>query len=356
METLLTFPSILLAGIAAGRVASRRAQRTASILSLALAPVILIPLFAGIGLYLHRLVKLQFPTSLSQEERHAALRGALTVAKHALDVGVATAGVMLGASVAALAGWLITRAHTTTDLSARNKWVKPAAVAMLAVAWLFTWMTGPLAAENRTPIPGHDHRTTQRIFPPVSVALGQAERYSHSRHASAGPYRDRLFFPLATIGQDPLFHWGPELRISTKAVTVNGIVASSRQSLQGLLATAQDNERLLRGQVHPPLIEATPYTPLRTVLDALGVIHDNGCHEVRLITGLPETIERPTLGALSRVALQTTTVVLARSGDDRPEARHSAFLSRAAQSYRELLDRVLPTERAYPPVLLLNEA
>ena len=124
------------------------------ILSHALATAMLLPFFAGIGVYLYRLVKVHFPTNLTQQERASSLRAALAAATDALDAGVLTAGVVLG---------------------------------------------------------------------------------------------DRLVFPLVKVEQDALVRWSSMLRVLRDGVSVNGIVADSRQALHELLATARNNERLLRG-------------------------------------------------------------------------------------------------------------
>lgn len=355
LGTILSFPSLVLAGVAAGAVASRRAGRTVRILSYLLAPALLLPLFSGFGLYLHRLVEVHFPTSFSQQERDSVVREALAAAKASLDLGAVTAGLLLAAFVAGLAGWLFTRRPTTANVASKSTWAITSAVLTLAIAGLFAWMTNPMAAENQTPVPGHDLRTTQRVLPLVSSSLGSNELYRLSGQSSFGPYRKPLVFPMVAIEQEPLVGWSPMLRVSRDAVFIDGLVADSRHSLRELLAKAQNNERSLRGDVKSPLIAAMPDEPLSIVADVLGVVYDNGHHEARLVTGFPETTTRPTLGALSRVALQTTTVILARGQGVHPESPREYPLSKAGQSYRELLDRILDADRGSPPPTLLLE-
>jgi hypothetical protein len=353
LGSILSFPSLVLAGVAAGAVASRRATRTVGILSQAIAPAVLIPLFSGIGLYLHRLVTVHFPSSLSQQERDAILEEALVAAKASLDLGILTAGLMLGAFIVVFAGLLLPRGPAADNVTSRGRWAIQGAVPMLILAGLFTWMTGPMAAENDTPVPGHDRRTTQRLLPPASVDLGRDELFRLSGHSSIGPYQRRLFFPMVTIEQEPLVHWSPMLTVSGDAVSVDGIVADSTQALRRLVMAAQNNERSFRGHVNGPLIAAAPAEPLSMVAKALAAVYDTGYHEVRLVTGLPQTIERPVLGALSRVALQTTTVMLVRAEGGQPEAPRGVPLAKSGESYRQLLDRVLAAGQGESPLPLV---
>lgn len=79
---------------------------------------------------------------------------------------------------------------------------------------------------------------------------------------------------------------------------------------------------------------------------------------MRLVTGLPKTVDRSVLGQLSRIVVQTTTVGLARTRElDSRRPRGTISVPGEFRRYRDLLDRVLAERRAssQPALLLLSE-
>jgi hypothetical protein len=104
------------------------------------------------------------------------------------------------------------------------------------------------------------------------------------------------------------------------------------------------------------MIMAKPDLPAHQLADILTVVYRSSPPEVRLVTGLPETIHRPTLGALSRIIYQTTTVGRARRGDiDLKNQQRVIPLRGDRKRYRDVLDRIFELgQTPSPPILLLD--
>jgi len=233
-------------------------------------------------------------------------------------------------------------------------------MALLAGAVILWWLSGPLVAENRIPFPRHDHRYTRRVFPVVPADLTQDALYGLNGKVWIGHHSGSLTFPLVSRKQNPLVLWSPVLEISNDRLTLNGREVTRAELHDQLVHELSTDRQLrqLRGDdgSRSPLIMALPNLPLHVVMDVLAVVYDMGSREVRFVTGLPETIQRPSFGALTRVIYQTTTVNLARAGDiDSMNPHHVLRLSKDLKRYRDVLDRLFESEpTSSPSVLLLD--
>jgi hypothetical protein len=105
------------------------------------------------------------------------------------------------------------------------------------------------------------------------------------------------------------------------------------------------------------LITALPDHPMDMISDVFAVIYETGQRSVRLVTGLPESTLRPTLGPLTRIIFQTTTVALARRAEvDRRMEGRTIRLTADVRLYRELLDRIIELGQSpSPPILVLED-
>jgi hypothetical protein len=136
------------------------------------------------------------------------------------------------------------------------------------------------------------------------------------------------------------------------------VALSTRRDVREALELAQSNHRRLHGKRGEgrTLIMATPNASVDLLTDVLAIIYDLGDREIRLVTGLPETVHRPVLGPLTRIVVQASTVALATDEDLGPrEATPTITVPGGLRRYRDLLDRVLAGPHASaPPVLLLT--
>lgn len=344
LGTIVGLPSFMLAGITVGAVAtSQCGSRVRRILFCSAAPTILMPFFLGVCFYLHRMLGSHYQPS---------------AAKRAMDAGAWLAGFALAGFVA----WLAY--HLARTRGSAASWPKPrhnivAGVAMLAMAAIVGWFSRPFAAENHSPPSGHDDRTS-RMAPAIPPGITQRELYDFTDKTWMGHYRDPLAFPLVHQKEDAMFAsgWGPLLRLSDQHLMIEKQWIETPQELREELRLAERKVSLL----HPneregsTLIMAPPGLSLDLLADVLAVIYDRGGREVRLVTGVPETIQRPAVGPLTRIIWQTTAVAIARSGDlDPKRPQRSIPVPGRFQRYRELLDQVLESRRlSLPPVLMLD--
>jgi hypothetical protein len=346
------FPSILLGAITVGAAASRREGRVGRILFCSVAPATLGPFFGGIWLYLGSL-----PKDTIGPGRHPALSSTLAAAKHRLDMGVLAAGLALAAFFLWHAIQRVRTEKESVPLGANPRRTAVATTLILAVAAILWWLPGPLVAENLTPVPSYDPRNTERIFPAVPAGFSQNELYARSTEAWMKTYRGKLVYPLVARKQDSLVLSGVLVAISSDSVTVSGVTVKP-WDLSDALVHAQSTDRLLhRNEVErPTMIMAPSDLPMGVVADALAVAYDVGDYEVRLVTGLPETIQRPAFGPLTRIILQSTTVSLACSKDINPKRQQRVLtLSKGGRRYRDLLDQVFELgDTSSPPVILLD--
>jgi hypothetical protein len=357
----LGFPSFLLAGITVGMAIWWKAKNIHRILLSSLAPAALMPFFVGVWLYLYRLGHIEYPGLTGSAESTTApiLARALDAAKLALDAG-AWASCFAVMVLFVLQAGRVLRADDATELARPSiRGSLAATVGMVAAATSLWWLSRSLAAENRTPFPPHDQRFTQRIYPVVPAGLSQGDLYEFGLKTERGYHAIPLSFPLTWQQQDALVVWGPVIGLSGNGITVNGISVVHHE-LQDRLVREISNDRLL----HPlgrdegdrsPLIEAPPNLPLHLLAEVLTTAYEIGLREVRLVTGLPETVQRPTLGALTRINYQTTKVVL--SGlDDSPAANQARGIRihGEPERYRDLLDRLFELEKvSSEPVVML---
>jgi len=326
-------------------------QRT---LLLIAAPLILTPFFLGVCFFLHRLSSWDW---LPGPPLQAVSR--MISAKPALDTGLLLAACTLIGYVAWLA-WKITRSgHSLAS------WPKPrhsmlAGASMLAASAVLWWLSAPLASENRLPLPGHDAVVTRRLrlAPAIPTGISQSELYDLASKTRMGSYRDALSFPLVYQKGDADSSWGPFLELSPLGVLDNKFLIGNRHELRERLEQDHRNAPLLHpdepeGSVR---IAAPPDLSPDLLADVLAVVYDMGKREVRLVTGLPQTIQRPAIGPLSRMVVQNTTVGLARSTDpDLKEGQRSIPVSDGFRRYRDLLDEVLSARRqSLTPVLILG--
>jgi hypothetical protein len=352
LGTCVGFPSILLAGITVGAVNSQRVAWGRRILFCSAAPAVLAPFFGGIWLYLDGL-----PKDTIGPGRHPALSSTLAAAKHMLDTGVLVGGLALVAFCAWCLVEFVRKRNESARVGEGPRRATVAVTVILTVAAIVWWLSGPLVAENLAPVPGYDSRNTERVFPAVPVGLSQDELYARSTEAWMKTYRGRLVYPLVTREQAALVFSGVLVALSSDRVTVSGVTVEP-QDLHDALVHARSNDRLLHGneRARSPMIMAPSDLPIGMLAEILAVAYDAGDYEVRLVTGLPETIQRPALGALTRAVLQSTPVTLARSEDIDPKRQQRLIpLSKGLHRYRDLLDQVLGSRQAaLPPVLLLD--
>jgi hypothetical protein len=345
-----SLPSILLAAITATAAATQGRRRVWRMLFCFAAPAMLLPFFVGIGLSLYRLANIPYPnfTIPGASARAPIVASTLAMAKHGLEVGTMVAGLVLTGLFVLVAGRII-GTRNETDL-ARTK-VRPWAIvmALLATSAALWWVSRPLAIENLTPWPSHPH-DTWKVFPPVPSVLSQDALYELS--TKSVPPR----FPFVRQKQEALVERNPVVQLSSFGVTVNGISVANPHSLFEELVQVWNNERLLHGDEGIPLIAAMPNIPMELLADVLAVIYRADRRKVRLVTGLPETIQRPFLGPLSRIIPQSTTVIIASRADedmDPTDQRKAIPLSTGLRQYRELLDRIFEKGQAPSPNILL---
>jgi len=362
LGTTLALPSFLLAGITAGVIATpRRAGRVRRLFFCSAVPAIFLPFLSGVLLYLHRLLtmKCSGPDGFTARGRAPVVSSTLSAAKHALDSGVVTAGVVLAIVIVGLTLQVVRQKE-----EGAQDWPTPARATvlglfLLTIAASLCWLSGPLAAENRALLPDHSGHTTERIFPAVPAGTSQEGLYDLSYRARMGIYRNRLPFPLSSQEQDAIALWGPVVEVTDHGVMMDWRKLSRRQELRESVQSAQMNHRLLHGDAGAgsTLIMATPNAPLDLLADVLAVIHDLGSCEVRLVTGWPQTVQRPTVGALTRIVWQATAVALRRDGDIDPEKTwRSIRVPGSLQRYRSMLDQILKARAASPPPVLLLDA
>ena len=353
MGSSLSIPSNLLAAFTVGFGVSQRAKYDHRALLSSLAPAAMLPFFTGVWCYLYRLRTIHYPglTGSDARPRATILANALVAAKHGLDTGALVSGLALVAVSAMLVARIIRSKTDCPPVRTSPMRSILASMAMLAVAAMLWWLAEPLAAENRVPFPGHDRRYTARAVPMIPAGLSQTTLYDLSETRVALP------FPLVSLEQDGLVVWSPIITISDNSVMINGFVVN-QEELSEELVRARGNDRLLHGaeSVRAPLVMAKPDLPARRLADVLGVVYQCSPPEVRLVTGLPETIQRPALGAISRIIYQTSTVGLVRPEDIDPRNQNRLItLGEHRRRYRDVLDRVLELGQApSPPAILLD--
>jgi hypothetical protein len=353
LGTSVGFPSIVVAGITTGLAVSRREGRIQRILFCSAAPTILAPFFAGIWLFIDGL-----PDRLIvRSSPYPALASVLAVAKQRLEVGMLVAGLVLATFFALLVIQLVKTKNNSLAVEGRSWRNTVVAMVMLAVAAILGWLPGPLVAENLTPVPGHDSRISERTFPAVPAGLAQDELYDRSANTLTDDYYKPLRYPLVARKQDALVLSGPHVEISRDSVFVNSATFQPQELFDELVhARSNDRELYKNKGVRSAMIMAPPDLPLDMVADALAVVYDVGDYEVRLVTGLPETIQRPALGPLTRIILQSTTIALARSKDIDPQKQQRVLpVSKGGRRYRDLLDQVFKLgNTSSPPIILLD--
>ena len=357
LGTAVGLPPLLLAGIFTGAAAGLRLRgRLERILFSLATPAIVLPFFIGAGLYPYRLQSIEIPDAsvFTAREQAPYWARALASGKHGLNAGAVVAGCVLAVVFVWLASRLVRKKDDGTDEWPRRGTAIAASTVMLAAGALAWWLAAPLAAENRAAFPGHDFRTTERVFPAVPDGISQAALYDLSAKTRIGIYWDRLAFPLSARAQDPLLRWGPVVEPRTEGVVLDDLHRSPRQ-LRAALDLKVDNLRYLHGDdTGSTLIMARPDLPVELLADALAVCYERGEREVRLVTGLPETIQRPLLGPVTRIIFQTTSVGLARMKDmDQSRQQRVLALPNGPQRYRDLLDEVLAMGATSSEVTLL---
>jgi cytochrome bd-type quinol oxidase subunit 2 len=359
LGTAVGLTPLLLAGVFAGAVASWRARgRLQKILCCSAAPAMLVPFLIGVGLYPYRLLSIEIPNAsvFTAREQAPYWTRALASGKQGLDVGALVAGCVLAVVFAWIAIWLVRKKDDSAHEWPRKGTAVLASAVMLAAGALACWLAAPLAAENRTAFPAHDFRFTMRVFPAVAPGLSQGELYDLSAKARQDIYWDRLQFPLSARTEDPLLRWGPVVEPRSDGIMIDYRRMSSPRELRETLDQKEDNLRLLHGDdTGSTLLMAPPDLPINLVADVLAVCYERGEREVRLVTGLPETIQRPLVGPLTRIIFQTTSVTLARDKDLDPNRRQRVLaLSKGPRRYRDLLDEVFQLRPTSPVTLLLD--
>jgi len=129
----------------------------------------------------------------------------------------------------------------------------------------------------------------------------------------------------------------------------------SPRELRETLDLKERNFRMLHAKdTGSTLIMARPDLPVDLLADVLAVCYERGEREARLVTGLPETIQRPRVGPLTRIIYQTTSVTLARDKDLAPSRQQLVIaLSTGPHRYRELLDEIFESRSPTSTVTLL---
>jgi hypothetical protein len=353
LGTMVALPSLVLAGVSVGTIAASRYEgRLQRILLYCAAPAVLAPFFLGAWSFLNRIREIVgYPRSMFAErpdETAPAISKALAVANQVLDRWACLAVIALVGMIAWLAYDLVRRD------SSSMRWLGPrrtilASASMLAVAGLAWWLSGPLARENESPFPGHSDRRSRRLAPAVPAGLSQGQLHDRADELKMGFYREPLVFPLVHQEEDKWVAIGCRIEVSKVRVSSDGLgIYDGPQELKERLEQCKGNARIL----HPgetlgsPLIEASPSVSMDLLAEVLAVVYDLGWREIRLVTGVPQTIQRPWLGPLSRASMQTTSVAVMRPSDLESRTAQTAIrVARDSQRYREVIDQVLTARR-----------
>lgn len=334
----LSLPSLMLASIVVASLPTLScASRTRRILLQGTLATALGAFLSGAIVFLYRMLDLQGSVGLS-------------TAKHALNVG---AGLALLAMAAY--GFCAARAFIANVLSANRSsaWNVIVGMGMLATATILGWLTHPMAAENHAAIPEHHGKSTHRVIPAIPPHLSQNELYETADKTRVGCCPPTTV-PFIGEASEPLGR-GALLQLSNDRMTLEGRWIDGLQDLQEQLKQAGRNAPLLYPNGTPPtlLLAAPPALAPARLAEVLHVVYQLGGREVRLVTGHPETVDRPVLGRLSRIALQATTVVLRRA-DDVAARKGPSMIPVPGQflRYRDLLDRVREQASSTPTLLL----
>jgi hypothetical protein len=353
LGAMVALPSLVLAGVTLGAVvASRCNGRAQRILLYSVAPAILGPFFLGVWFFLNRLRDIVgYPRSMladHPDETALAISKALAAANQVLDQWAYFAVFALVGLIACLAIGLARNWHTSLNwLGTRCSIV--ASVSVLAIAGVVWWISGPLARENQDPFPGHSDRRSRRLTPAIPAGLSQGQLYDLVDGTRMGFYREPLVFPLVLQEEDKWLAIGCRIEVSKVRVSSDGLgIYDGPQELKERLEQCKGNARIL----HPgeplgsPVIEASPNGSMAMLSDVLAVVYDLGWREIRLVTGVPQTIQRPLLGPISRAFLQTTSVAIMQAGDFELRTPQTAIrVAKGDQHYRDLLDQVLAARR-----------
>jgi hypothetical protein len=344
----LAAPSLLLGAMALALAAGAMSRdKLLRALSWSVVPVTLAPFLGGGWLFLHRLRKmLDAPpfTALDASASTPLAWGALAAAF----------GLGLVVALGAHALRRMPRAAETPHHAVRGTIL--VSVLMVIAAGGLVWRAAPLAAENSLPWPATTQDFPVRVMPPIAAGLSQAELYDLSTRRLLGGHRHPLPFPLTTRPQEPISAPSVSIELARDREAVSWAQAKDVAQMVDLLNLDISNFDLLHPGVAMDtlLLHARPDVPTTMVRDALHAALDTGFREIRLVTGLVDTIHRPTLGPISRAQWQATRVRIVRSGAPVPSVGVPPLLVPGKYpEYRDLLDAIFSAQQPGQPATLV---